>query len=205
MQSHYLDMLVSAEDSARLLGQLLFAVHGANRSRSAGLVVAFPDWQEAVRDSYGKLVRKAAAGTRLRVFGTATALAEFEASTTPKKFIRTGAAVSTGVKAVPAEHARVRFIRDRTSERATEGDRARRVRRREQRGNGRPPARPAPQPESARAPYRDYVKLDLASQETGMRFPLRIARESAPLSGTAAREFSSYGLSVEPGAAVPSF
>lgn len=185
--TNFIDFTVTPDDAKLWLGALIHAVHGANSTFDSRLAIDFPDWEASSKDERGKPLRDVHAGLRLRVRGSAPALEAFANSAVPAKFRRNGVAKVSGIQTGPPDEAFHYFVRDRTSERRTPGEQARRARRREQRGNN--PAVAG----SVRLGVREAVVFDVASSSRETRFPLRIARiESATpvfVSG-----YSTYGL-----------
>lgn len=197
---HYLEFKVSPEDTRMWMGNLVQAVHGAHKALGSRLAIGFPDWREASEGGGGRATCHADIGSRLRVFGTELALMAFSVSPVPAKLRRTGAAQISLVQAVPAVRGWERYLRDRTQERQSPGEAARRARRRLARGTGTRVGGEQP-----RLPVRSSVTLDISSLSEAAVFPLRIARVPQSEQGGDSNALNGYGLSTSPEGAVPSF
>lgn len=211
---NYIDLNVSPDDAQSLMGKIIFAVHGANsrnNNPAKNLKISFPDWSEPVIDERGKKISGISSGSCIRIFADDAALNDFMNSRIPSRMLCSGALSTLGAKAVPelaASTQYVRFIRDRSRERATDGEALRRENRRVKRAEQRAKSGKSEieYKRSEKIEVRSSVKFELPSLKGDCKFPFYISMINVgEVSSILVPGSSTYGLSNDESVATPVF
>lgn len=196
---NYLDITIpDPAERADLMTRLLATVHAINTRHAVSLSVAWPEWVDP-RFEAGKCLDRGTPGSKLRIFGTATALEQVLQSPAALGGGACGMLRIGAVAPVPAAHGWVRYVRERAGEKQMSPS----VLRRRARRAGCEPSELAT--DKRPKPVRPFHSFDYESDSTGQRFGFRVCR--IPLDGNDAgwvSQQSSYGLAVGAGG-VPAF